>query len=155
MSTKQPTIFGREPAAFVGLIEVVLALFLSWNLFGLTAETVSLIVAVVAAVASVYVAYVTRDTLLGGIVGLVKALAALYVGFGFDLTTNQTAAIIAVTVTLVSFFQRTQTAPAAQASFRDPDLPVAASSAAVAASEDGSGFVTGQWLDKPQPLDGA
>jgi uncharacterized membrane protein len=153
MSTKQPTVFGREPAVAAGAVEAVTALVL--NLLGVRAEIIGSSIAVEAAILAVYVAYVTRDTLLGVLIGLVKALVALSVGFGLHLSDENTALLIAAVTGVVSFFQRTQTAPAAQASFRDPDLPVAASSAAVAASEDGSGFVTGQWLDKPQPLDGA
>lgn len=104
-------IFGREPAFYVGLVEAVLMLLLSWNAFGITIEVEGSIVAVVTAAFGFYTAYVTKDTLLGVGVGLVKSLIALYVVFGFNLSENQSAAIIALAVFLLGSFQRTQTTP--------------------------------------------
>ena len=110
-------IFGREPAAFVGLISGVLALLLSLNLFGLTNENVGLIMGVVTAVFGVVTAYVTRDTMLGVIVGLVNAVFALVAGYGFELSADTTAAAIGVVTVLVGFWPRGQTTPLAKGSF--------------------------------------
>lgn len=102
-------IFGREPAAWVGLIEAALAMVFALNMFDLTHERVSLIMAVVVAVFGVYTAYVTRDTMLGVVVGFVKAVIALAVGYGFEFGPDKTAALIALATVAVGFFQRTQT----------------------------------------------
>lgn len=110
-------IWGREPAAFIGLISGVLSLLLSLNLFGLTNENVGLIMGVITAVFGVVTAYVTRDTMLGVIVGLVNAIFALVAGYGFELSADTTAAAIAVVTVLVGFFQRTQTSPLATPTF--------------------------------------
>lgn len=110
-------IWGREPAAFIGLISGVLSLLLSLNLFGLTNENVGLIMGVVTAVFGVVTAYVTRDTMLGVIVGLVNAIFALVAGYGFELSADTTAAAIGVVTVLVGFWQRTQTTPLEKGSF--------------------------------------
>lgn len=110
-------IFGREPAAFIGLISGVLSLLLSLNLLGLTNETVGLIMGVVTAAFGVYTAYVTKDTMLGVIVGFVNATFALVAGYGFELSPDTTAAAIAIVTVLVGFFQRTQTSPLAKGTF--------------------------------------
>lgn len=110
-------IFGREPAFYVGLVEAVLAVLLSWNQFSLTADTVGAIMAVVTAALGFYTAYVTHDTLLGVGVGLVKALIALFVAYGLRFDTNQTAAIIGLATIVLGAWNRTQTKPLVNASF--------------------------------------
>lgn len=110
-------ILGREPAAWSGLIQALLALALSLGLFDLTAETVGLIMAVVAAAFGVYLAWVTHATMLGVIVGLTNAVVALFAGYGYGLSTTTAAAVIAVVTVVVGFFQRTQTSPLAAPSF--------------------------------------
>ena len=111
-----PRIFGREPAALAGLIEAVLATLLAFNMLHLTGETVAAIMAVVTASIGVYVAAVTRDTLLGVVILLVKALIGLGAAYGFELGPDKTAAVIALTTVVLGFFQRTQTTPTAKAS---------------------------------------
>lgn len=110
-------LFGREPAAWVGLIEATLALAVAVGLVVLTSEQTALILAVVMAVFGVVTAYLTHDTMLGVLVGLTKAVIALVVGFGLTLTPELTAAIIGFVTIAVSFFQRTQTSPAEHPSF--------------------------------------
>jgi hypothetical protein len=104
-------IFGREPAAWSGLIQAVLALALSLDMFALSNERVGLIMAVVSAVFGVYTAWVTASTMLGVIVGLANAAFALAAGYGFKLSTTTTAAAIGLVTVAVGFFQRTQTSP--------------------------------------------
>lgn len=108
MST--PSIFGREPAAWVGLVEAVLTILLAFAI-GVSQETYGPILAVVTAALGVYTALVTRDTALGAIVGLVKAVLVLSAVYGLTLTDGQTAAIISLVTVVVGFFQRTQTSP--------------------------------------------
>jgi len=104
------TIFGREPAAIVGTIEAALALLVAFQL-GLDAPHVALIMGVVTSLAAVYTAWVTKDTLLGVVVGLIKAVIALAIGYGLSLTPEQTGALIAVATVALGLFNRQQTYP--------------------------------------------
>lgn len=105
------SIFGREPAFYVGLVEAVLVMALSFNFLGLTADTIAVIMAVVTGLLGFYTAYVTRQTLLGVGTGLAKSLVALGVAFGLHVTENQQAAIIALAVFILGAYQRTQATP--------------------------------------------
>lgn len=109
----------REPAALVGLVSGVLALLLSLNLFGLTNENVGLIMGVVTAALGVFTAWKTRDTMLGVIVGLANAAFALVAGYGFELSADTTAAAIAIVTVVAGFFQRTQTTPLPDGTFKE------------------------------------
>ena len=117
-----PTIFGREPAAVAGLLEAGLTVLLAFGLLRFaginTAEELGLVMAVVTSGIGVYVAYVTRDTLLGYVLTAFKASAALAATYGFDLSLEQSAAVIALITAGLGFFQRTQTSPAANPSLR-------------------------------------
>lgn len=75
--------------------------------------------AAVSAVFGVVTAYATRDTLLGAVTGLAKAVVALGVGYGLELTAEQTGALIAFVTVAVGFWQRTQTSPLEHGTFRD------------------------------------
>lgn len=110
-------IFGRDPAMWVALIEAALAMALSLNVFGLTHEKIALVVAVVAAVLGIYTAYVTNQTMLGVIIGLVKAVIALAVGYGFEFGPDKTAALLAFVTVLVGMYQRTQVSPVVKPNF--------------------------------------
>lgn len=107
---KTKTIFGREPAAWLGLIEMVLTLLMAFS-FGVDQTTFGPIMAVVTAVFGVYTAWVTKDTLLGVIVGLAKSGFVLMAVYGFTFTDAQTGAVIGVITVVVGFFNRTQTSP--------------------------------------------
>lgn len=111
-------IFGREPAVYGGLVEVVLTLMLVFGVDGLSKQSIGLIMAVVSAALGLYTAWVTKDTLLGVAIGLLKAAFALLAGYGLELTQDQTGAIIAAVAVLLSVFQRTQTSPLAAPSMR-------------------------------------
>lgn len=113
------TIFGREPAAFVGVIEAVLVLFLTFGMFDLTQDTIALIMAVVISGFGVYTAYVTENTVLGALVGFAKAALALATVYGLSLTMEQNAAVIAVITVVAGFLHRTQTTPAAFPGFHN------------------------------------
>lgn len=104
------TIFGREPAAWVGLIEGILAVLVAFAL-GVSQDTFGPILAVVSAAAGAYTAWATKDTMLGVIVGLVKAIVGLTAVYGLALSDEQVGAVIALTAVVVGFFQRTQTSP--------------------------------------------
>lgn len=105
-------IFGREPAVWVGFIEAALALLVALSILKWDAEQTALVVAVVATVFGIVTAYLTKDTMLGVLVGFTKATIALAVGFGLTLSPELTASILAFVTIAVGFFQRTQTSPA-------------------------------------------
>lgn len=114
-------IFGREPAVWVGLIEGVLAFALTLNVFGekLSPETLGAIMAVVVAVFGLFTAYVTKDTLLGVVIGLTKAVIALAAAYSLPLSADKTGAAIALITIVFGFIQRSQTTPIAEPTFRE------------------------------------
>lgn len=118
-----PKIFGREPAVIAALIEAALALLISFNaLTGLGIKgqpELMLTMAVVNGLVGLYVAYVTRDTILGAAVAVVKALIAFGAIYGLTLTTEQTGTLIAFLTLAIGMFQRTQTGPTAVPSLRE------------------------------------
>lgn len=112
-------IFGREPAMLIGAIEAGLVLVLSFGLFDLTENTVGLIMAVVIAAFGLYSAYVTSETLLSGVIALLKAGLALFAVYGFSLTPEQTGALIAAVSVFFALYTRTQVSPLENPSFTD------------------------------------
>lgn len=107
---KAPTLFGREPAVFVGIIQAAIVL-LGNQLFGWTEDQVVAVSLVVVIVGDGYVAWVTRDTLLGVGVGFVKALVVAATSFGAVIPSDLAPQLIALTTAVAGFFQRTQTSP--------------------------------------------
>lgn len=102
MSAKTPfKILGQEPAFFVGVVEAVLAIFLTFGVFQLDQEAVGVIVAATSATLGLVAAYATKTTLYSALIGFSKAILVLAVTFGAPLTDAQTGAIIAA-VTLVA-----------------------------------------------------
>jgi hypothetical protein len=113
-------LFGKEPAFWSGLVEAVLAVALSFGLFGLTMDGAAAIVAVVTAALGFVVAYRTRDTLLAVGVGFAKSVFVLMAAYGLTLTDAQTAALIAVITISLGAWQRGKTTPLEQGTFREP-----------------------------------
>lgn len=110
------TIFGREPAAWVGLVEAFIAVLVLLPVAGalnIDQEWAVLFMAVVSAGAGVFTAWATKDTALGAITGLVKALIGLVAYYGLDLGPELQASVLALTAVVIGFFQRTQTSPIA------------------------------------------
>ncbi|NUS01904.1 MAG: hypothetical protein HOV97_04995 [Nonomuraea sp.] len=114
-------IFGREPVVISNAIEGILACLLAFGLLGWaginTADEIAIVMAVVSSALGVYVAYVTKDTLLGAVLGLIKAAVALIAAYGYDVTDVQLAQILAAVTVVAALWHRTQTGPAA-----DPSL---------------------------------
>lgn len=94
-------ILGQEPAFFVGVVEAVLAVFLTFGMFKLDQETVGVIVAAVSATLGLVAAYATKTTLYSALIGFAKAVMVLAVTFGAPLSDAQTGSIIAA-ITLVA-----------------------------------------------------
>lgn len=109
---KAVTIFGREPAIWVGLIEAALVLTLSFTAF-ISSEQTALVMAVVTAAAGFYVGWATKDVGLARVIGLIKAVTALLVGFGFNLTDAQNGAILAFVSVGFALINRDRTSPVA------------------------------------------
>lgn len=111
-----PKIFGREPAFLAGLLEAALATLVSFGMLGFIgingAEGLAVVMAVVQGLVGVYVAYVTKDTLLGVGVTLLKASVALLAFYHYDLNETQLTTLIALLTLVLGSWQRTQTAPA-------------------------------------------
>lgn len=117
-------IFGREPAVLSGVVEALLALLLSLNLFGLTPNDISLWMAGVTAALGLYTAYVTKQTVLGGAVGFAKAVLILAVAYGLPLNENQTIAVISFVTVTLGFVLRPQTGVVVSPNFNpNPDAP--------------------------------
>lgn len=111
---KTRTIFGREPAAWVGLIEAIVAVLIFLPIAGalnIGQEWAVLFMAVVSAGAGLYTAWVTKDTMLGAITGFTKALIGLVAYYGLSLTPELQASLMSLVAIGVGFFQRTQTSP--------------------------------------------
>ncbi|WP_191564708.1 hypothetical protein [Janibacter melonis] len=117
------TILGREPAAWVGLIEATIALLVVFAL-GVTTESAVLIMAAVSAAAGIYTAWATKDTALGAILGLAKAVISLTAYYGLQLTPEQQGALMAIIPVVFGLFQRTQTAPVGDPIDPSPDQVV-------------------------------
>lgn len=104
----------RDPAAYITLIQAVLALALAWGLFGLTEARVPLIMAVVNGLFGVVTAILTKRTGFSVAIGLVQAVIALMAGYGFELTEDRTNAVILLSTVVLGFFNWSQNSPADQ-----------------------------------------
>lgn len=106
-------IFGREPAvAFAMLATLLQALVLFFNL---SPEMQSLVnAALLAAAGFATAATVSVDQALPALVGVIKAVFAVVLGFGVDVPSTTQVAVLAVVTALGAFFVRQQvTAPVA------------------------------------------
>ena len=114
-------IFGREPAAVIAAIQalLVMALAFGWlQPIGLnTQDDIMVMVGVLNAAAAVFLAYKTSETLLAPVIELFKAVLAAFAIYGFHLTTDQTAAVIAAITMAFGLFQRTQVTPLVKGNF--------------------------------------
>lgn len=121
------TIFGREPALWLGLLAAALKLATAFGL-DLTADQQSVINAAAAAIIGVAVALLTRDGIPAAILGTAQALLALGLGFGLHVSGDQQAVIMSFVAVAISMFIRTQvTAPVPgpdTTSELDPDTEV-------------------------------
>lgn len=111
-------MFG-EPAALVGLLQVLLAALVSWDQVGLTDSTAGLILAAASAVAALYQAYITKTVALAVVAQAFNAAVALFAGFGLALSPDQTASLYGVVAFAVAAWLRTQTGVAVQPGFHD------------------------------------
>jgi hypothetical protein len=99
-------IFGKEPAFFVGVIEAVILVLVT---FGLPHDAAAVIATLTVAVGGVLTAIAAKDTLLAALVSLVKAVIVLVVFLGYDISDESTAAIIGLLTLILGGYLRTQT----------------------------------------------
>lgn len=97
-------ILGQTPAAIVAAVEAVLAILLSFGVFGLTNEQAGGFVAVVAAVLALVVAYATKRTMLAATTGLVKAAIMAAATFGWAMNDSQQSAVLAAVALVGGLF---------------------------------------------------
>lgn len=119
----------RDPAAYTALLEALLVLAISWGWFGLTPDKLPLIMAVATTATGVITAIYTKRTGFSMAIGLVKAIIALLVGYGVNITDDKQTAVIGATVVLLGFFNWTANSPAEAPGLHDE--PVESSPATV------------------------
>lgn len=105
-------MFG-EPAAAVGLLQVLLATVVAWDQIGLSDEQAGLILGAAAAAAALYQAYITKTVALAVVAQGFNTVVAMFAGFGLSLSANQTAAVYGVVAFTIAAWLRTQTGVAA------------------------------------------
>lgn len=123
------TLFGKQPAFWLGIIQAVLAFLLTVHqvadALNLTDERIGAIMAALFALLGVYEAWAVRDTMLATLTAAAKALIALFAAYSLELTADQTAALLGVVALLGGVFVRDRTSPLAAPSFRSTeDSPV-------------------------------
>ena len=100
-------IFGREPALWAGLINTAVYV-LGATVFHLSIKQESLAIAITAAVLGFAVALSTHDGVSAAILGLVKAVLAVGLGYGLKLDADKQAFLLSAAATLSAMFVRTQ-----------------------------------------------
>jgi len=95
---------------WIGLLEAILAVILTLHT-GLSQDMASGVMAVVVALAGCYTAYVTKQTMLGVLVGLTKAFFILFTAFSFHVPDATQAAIITLVTIGGGAFNRKWTEP--------------------------------------------
>jgi len=107
-------VFGREPAAWIALLAVVLQLLSSY-LIHWSADTQGVVNAVIVALFGLWTAAHLpdwRDKILPALLGLVQAVFASMLAFGADVPATVQSQWMAFITTAVALFVRTQvTAP--------------------------------------------
>lgn len=96
----------REPALYLFLVATAVRLFSAF-VVDVSTDTQAVVNAAATAIASLIVAvWVRRDGQVPAILGVVQALIALAVGFGFDLTAENQALIMTFVGGLAAAFVR-------------------------------------------------
>jgi nicotinamide riboside transporter PnuC len=100
-------IFGREPALWAALLNAIVYILCAW-IFHPSPEVEAGIIAVISAVLGMVVAFSTKDGVSAAILGLVKSMLALLLGFGLKMTADQQAGILSLAAAFTGMFVRTQ-----------------------------------------------
>jgi hypothetical protein len=99
-------IFGKEPAFFVGVIEAVILVLVT---FGLPHDAAAVFATLTVAIGGLLTAIAAKDTLLAALISLAKAVIVLVVFIGYDISDESTAAIIGLLTLILGGYLRTQT----------------------------------------------
>lgn len=95
-------VFGREPAAWTGVVSAALTLLVSFGL-ELDTETQGYIIAAVEAVLGVIVVVKVKESVYPALIALVRVSIPLVVALGLSLTIEQQGAVLAFATILLTF----------------------------------------------------
>lgn len=104
-------VFGREPALILQTVSAALALLVTFNFNGLSAEQAAAIVAVLSAAFAAATAAITRPIAPSAFTGLVAAAAALIAAYGYEVSTETVGAVNALALAGLAFLTRGQVTP--------------------------------------------
>ncbi|MFD3336066.1 hypothetical protein ACFWV1_25980 [Streptomyces sp. NPDC058700] len=104
---KTPLILGREPAAWLSLVAIIvkLAAAFGWNA---SPETQANVNAVAAAAMGILIAVMVHDGLGAAIIGFAQGGLALSLGYGLDWSSEKQVAAMAFVTLVVGMWDRTQ-----------------------------------------------
>lgn len=100
-------IFGREPAALLAFVAVVIKLLAAFGA-GLTSDQQAVLNAVAAAAVGLLVAVLAHDALAAPLYGFAQAGLALALGFGLHWSAEQQAVVLSFVQVAIAMFVRTQ-----------------------------------------------
>lgn len=100
-------IFGREPAAVLAFVAVVIKLVAAFGVH-LSSDQQAVLNAVAAAAVGLAVAVLAHDSLAAPLYGFAQAALALAVGFGLNWSADQQAVVLSFVQVAVGMFLRTQ-----------------------------------------------
>lgn len=109
-------IFGREPALWIGFIGAALTVLTALNVEGFSDEQVALVVAALGAITGAVQAAFTRPIAPGVFTAAVTALAALAIGYGFEVPAAVVGAVNMALIALLTLVTRGEVSPAAPVS---------------------------------------
>lgn len=119
------TIFGKQPAFWLGVIQAALAFVLTLNSVAaelhLTDERVGAIMAVLFGGLGLYEAWAVRDTMLAALTAVGKALIALLLAYGLEVSPDTAAAALGFLAIIGGVFVRDRTSPLVNPSFHSTE----------------------------------
>lgn len=104
-------IFGREPAVLIAVVEAAVALAVTFQLDGLSAEQATSIVALAAVIGGVLTAATTTEKLLSSLSGVGRGILLVMVSYGLNLSQEQIGIAVGLLVAVFAAFTRTQVSP--------------------------------------------
>lgn len=104
-------IFGREPAVYIAVIEAALALLVTFQLDGLSAEQSTNILALAVAAGGALAVWTTQDKLLAALSGVGRAVLVLGTSYGLNLSQEQVGLATVAISAVAGVWLRTQTSP--------------------------------------------
>lgn len=106
-----PKLFGRNPAAFGGLVAALVMILTQIPELGLSVETGAAITAFVSAMLAVYSAFQTHMTGLAVFTGAAQATFVLLAAFSLTVSDGLQTAIISAIPVAFALFQHSQSIP--------------------------------------------